>query len=67
MLIHMKIAQIKEISKEPEFLNMLDDTRRQWILGKSGCGCNNAKIAQFMVSVCGIELKQYAILKGIDL
>lgn len=61
----MNIATVKEMAKDPNFLGTLDDTRRQWLTGKTGCGCNNVKIANFILTVCKKEFDAYCQLKGI--
>ena len=62
----MNIQQVKDIAKNAEFLATLDDTRRVWLSGKTGCGCNNVKIANFLLTVCKVEFDAYCQLKGIQ-
>jgi hypothetical protein len=62
----MNIQQLKDMAKDVEFLSTLDDVRRQWLAGKTGCGCNNVKIANFILTVCKVEFDAYCQLKGIQ-
>ena len=61
----MKIQNIVKEAKSTEFLDRLDATRRQWIESKSGCGCNNAKIVNFVLTVCKPEFDAYCAEKGL--
>jgi len=61
----MNIQQLKDMAKDAEFLSTLDDTRRNWLSSKTGCGCNNVKIANFILTVCKVEFDNYCQAKGI--
>jgi hypothetical protein len=61
----MHVNQLKDIAKDQEFLKLLDDTRRNWVVGNTGCGCNNAKVANFILTVCKVEFDAYCQQKGI--
>jgi hypothetical protein len=61
----MHVNQLKDIAKSQEFLQLLDETRRNWIISHTGCGCNNVKIANFLMTVCRSEFDAYCQAKGL--
>jgi hypothetical protein len=62
----MHINQIKDIAKDQEFLKLLDDVRRNWVVSHTGCGCNNVKVANFVLTVCKVEFDVYCKSKGLS-
>jgi hypothetical protein len=55
----MTVDEVKTIARDPAFTSKLDDTRREWLAGQWGCGCNAVKIMNFVLRVCRVEFDAY--------